>query len=98
MSDLPSRKTGAPEGTAVYPVANDGLLRHMAHELVHLFVQVLELGVPPVMPRPGVVRATPFAVGPAAGTFTAAGPRVWNGSLEERRPEAAVPLRAGVAS
>ena len=96
MSDLPSRgNPGAAEGI---PVANDGLLRHMAHELVHLFVQVLELGVPPVMPRSGVVRSTPFAVGPAAGTFTAARPRVWNGSLEERRPEAAEPLRAGVAS
>ena len=67
MPDLPSREPQVSEGRAVYPVATDGLLCHVAHELVDRF-QALELDLPlsaagtPVRPgsleghRPGASR------------------------------------------
>lgn len=68
MPDLPSREPQVSEGRAACPVTDDDVLRHTAHELVHLFVQVLELDLPlsaagtPVRPgsleghRPGAAR------------------------------------------
>ena len=96
MSDLPSRKTGAPEGSAVYPVANDDPLRHIVHELVHLFVQVLELARFPRCGPPRSRSRHTFCGGARCRAVLCVRPRPV--SREERRRGAVGPRRAGGTS